>query len=142
MREQWKVIAIIVLLIFVVIFALQNTNVVGIDLFFSQFEVSLVLVVLFSILVGVIIGMIASMAAVQSTRRNNKELEKQLSKEKSTHSTSIIEKDATIAKLRGELEDKERSIRNSTSFKTEEPVISANEDIKTDEEILTDTEEV
>lgn len=141
MKEQWKVIAIIVLLIFVVIFALQNTNVVGIDLFFSKFEVSLVLVVLFSILIGVIIGMIASMAAIQSGRRTNKELEKQLSKEKSTHSTVIIEKDATIAKLRSELEDKERSLRNSTSFSSESAMISGIEDAIT-EEISTDTEEV
>lgn len=75
MKEQWKVIAIIMLLILVVVFALQNTNVVGIDFFFTQFEVSLVLVVLFSILVGVIIGMIASMSAIQSNRKKNKELE-------------------------------------------------------------------
>ena len=100
MKEQWKVIAIIMLLILVVVFALQNTNVVGIDFFFTQFEVSLVLVVLFSILVGVIIGMIASMSAIQSNRKKNKELEKQLSKEKHNHSNTAIEKDATIAELR------------------------------------------
>ena len=35
MKEQWKVIAIIMLLILVVVFALQNTNVVGIDFFFT-----------------------------------------------------------------------------------------------------------
>lgn len=116
MKEQWKVILIIILLIFVVIFALQNTNVVTIDLFFSQFDVSLVLVVLFSILVGVIIGMITSMGALQSNRRKNKELEKQLGKERSSNASLILEKDSTIAQLRKEVEDKELKIRNTRSY--------------------------
>lgn len=131
MKEQWKVIAIIMLLILVVVFALQNTNVVGIDFFFTQFEVSLVLVVLFSILVGVIIGMIASMSAIQSNRKKNKELEKQLSKEKHNHSNTAIEKDATIAELRSKVEERERVSRNTISVETEEKP-ELNEDVATD----------
>lgn len=131
MKEQWKVIAIIMLLILVVVFALQNTNVVGIDFFFTQFEVSLVLVVLFSILVGVIIGMIASMSAIQSNRKKNKELEKQLSKEKHNHSNTAIEKDATIAELRSKVEEQERVSRNKISIETEEKP-ELNEDVATD----------
>ncbi|HJG48801.1 MAG TPA: lipopolysaccharide assembly protein LapA domain-containing protein [Facklamia tabacinasalis] len=131
MKEQWKVIAIIMLLILVVVFALQNTNVVGIDFFFTQFEVSLVLVVLFSILVGVIIGMIASMSAIQSNRKKNKELEKQLSKEKHNHSNTAIEKDATIAELRSKVEEQERVSRNTISIETEEKP-ELNEDVATD----------
>ena len=131
MKEQWKVIAIIMLLILVVVFALQNTNVVGIDFFFTQFEVSLVLVVLFSILVGVIIGMIASMSAIQSNRKKNKELEKQLSKEKHNHSNTAIEKDATIAELRSKVEEKERVSRNTISVEAEEKP-ELNEDVATD----------
>lgn len=131
MKKQWKVIAIIMLLILVVVFALQNTNVVGIDFFFTQFEVSLVLVVLFSILVGVIIGMIASMSAIQSNRKKNKELEKQLSKEKHNHSNTAIEKDATIAELRSKVEEQERVSRNTISVETEEKP-ELNEDVATD----------
>lgn len=131
MKEQWKVIAIIILLILVVVFALQNTNVVGIDFFFTQFEVSLVLVVLFSILVGVIIGMIASMSAIQSNRKKNKELEKQLSKEKHNHSNTAIEKDATIAELRSKIEEQERVSRNTISVEAEEKP-ELNEDVATD----------
>ena len=131
MKEQWKAIAIIMLLILVVVFALQNTNVVGIDFFFTQFEVSLVLVVLFSILVGVIIGMIASMSAIQSNRKKNKELEKQLSKEKHNHSNTAIEKDATIAELRSKVEEQERVSRNTISIETEEKP-ELNEDVATD----------
>ena len=134
MKEQWKVIAIIMLLILVVVFALQNTNVVGIDFFFTQFEVSLVLVVLFSILVGVIIGMIASMSAIQSNRKKNKELEKQLSKEKHNHSNTAIEKDATSAELRSKIEEQERVSRNTSSVKShEKPELK--------EEVVTDTTE-
>lgn len=134
MKEQWKVIAIIMLLILVVVFALQNTNVVGIDFFFTQFEVSLVLVVLFSILVGVIIGMIASMSAIQSNRKKNKELEKQLSKEKHNHSNTAIEKDATIAELRSKVEEQERVSRNTISIEPDEKPESK-------EEVVTDTTE-
>ena len=134
MKEQWKVIAIIMLLILVVVFALQNTNVVGIDFFFTQFQVSLVLVVLFSILVGVIIGMIASMSAIQSSRKKNKELEKQLSKEKHNHSNTAIEKDATISELRSKIEEQERVSRNTISVKSyEKPELN--------EEVVTDTTE-
>lgn len=140
MKEQWKVIAIIILLIFVVVFALQNTNVVGIDFFFTQFEVSLVLVVLFSILVGVIIGMIASMSAVQSNRKNNKELEKQLAKEKHNHSNIIIEKDATIAQLRSKVEDQERVSRNTILVEAEENQ-NLDENIKNDELLTSNTTE-
>ena len=134
MKEQWKVIAIIMLLILVVVFALQNTNVVGIDFFFTQFEVSLVLVVLFSILVGVIIGMIASMSAIQSNRKKNKELEKQLSKEKHNHSNTAIEKDAAIAELRSKIEEQERVSRNTISVESDEKPESK-------EEVVTDTTE-
>lgn len=140
MKEQWKVIAIIILLIFVVVFALQNTNVVGIDFFFTQFEVSLVLVVLFSILVGVIIGMIASMSAVQSNRKNNKELEKQLAKEKHNHSNIIIEKDATIAQLRSKVEDQERVSRNTILVEAEENQ-NLDENIKDDKLLTSNTTE-
>lgn len=140
MKEQWKVIAIIILLIFVVVFALQNTNVVGIDFFFTQFEVSLVLVVLFSILVGVIIGMIASMSAVQSNRKNNKELEKQLAKEKHNHSNIIIEKDATIAQLRSKFEDQERVSRNTILVEAEENQ-NLDENIKDDKLLTSNTTE-
>ncbi|HBY89143.1 MAG: LapA family protein [Ruoffia tabacinasalis] len=134
MKEQWKVIAIIMLLILVVVFALQNTNVVGIDFFFTQFEVSLVLVVLFSILVGVIIGMIASMSAIQSNRKKNKELEKQLTKEKHNHSNTAIEKDAAIAELRSKIEEQERVSRNTISVESDEKPESK-------EEVVTDTTE-
>ncbi|MBZ6526224.1 DUF1049 domain-containing protein [Aerococcaceae bacterium DSM 111021] len=140
MKEQWKVIAIIILLIFVVVFALQNTNVVGIDFFFTQFEVSLVLVVLFSILVGVIIGMIASMSAVQSNRKNNKELEKQLAKEKHNHSNIIIEKEATIAQLRSKVEDQERVSRNTILVEAEENQ-NLDENIKDDKLLTSNTTE-
>lgn len=116
MKEQWKVILIIILLILVVIFALQNTNVVTIDLFFSEFEVSLVLVVLFSILVGVIIGMVSSMSAIQSNRRKNKLLENQLGKEKSDNASLMLEKDSTIARLRKELDDSQLKNKHTSLF--------------------------
>ncbi|XJS11522.1 lipopolysaccharide assembly LapA domain-containing protein [Aerococcaceae bacterium WGS1372] len=120
MKEQWKVILIIILLILVVIFALQNTNVVTIDLFFSQFNVSLVLVVLFSILVGVIIGMVTSMGAIQSNRRKNKQLEKQLGKERSENASSILKKDSTIAQLRKDLEENELKNKHTTMYVQED----------------------
>ena len=116
MKEQWKVILIIILLILVVIFALQNTNVVTIDLFFSEFQVSLILVVLFSILVGVIIGMVSSMSALQTNRKKNKQLEKQLGKEKSENASIILEKDSTIAQLRKELDDSQLKNKHTSLF--------------------------
>lgn len=104
MKEQWKVITMIIALILVVVFALQNTRAVLVDLFVVNFQVPLVLVILFSLLVGVIVGLLTSMAAIQSNRKDNTSLNKELDSLKRTHQENLNEKDAQIRQLREEIE--------------------------------------
>lgn len=105
MKEQWKVILLIVALIFVVVFALQNTSNVAIDLLITSFQVPLVLVILFSLLIGVIIGLLSSMAAIQANRKDNNKLKKEMETLKADHRGEINEKNDKIRQLHEDLED-------------------------------------
>lgn len=107
MKEQWKVITTIIVLILVVVFALQNTAGVTVDLFFVNFQVPLVLVILFSLLVGVIIGLMTSMAAIRANHKDNSSLTKELDKIKLSHQEALNEKEGLIRQLRQEIEQQQ-----------------------------------
>lgn len=104
MKEQWKVILLIVSLIFVVVFALQNTSNVAIDLLVTSFQVPLVLVILFSLLLGVIIGLLSSMAAIQANRKDNKKLTKEIETLKSDYQGQLNVKNDKIRQLHEDLD--------------------------------------
>ena len=107
MKEQWKVISMITALILVVVFALQNTSNVKVDLFIVAFQVPLVLVILFSLLIGVIVGLLTSMAAIQSNRKDNSSLIKELDQIKVKHQEELLEKEDQIRMLNEELQEKD-----------------------------------
>ncbi|MCW6659824.1 lipopolysaccharide assembly protein LapA domain-containing protein [Aerococcaceae bacterium NML191292] len=80
MKQQWKLMVSLVLVILIVIFSLSNTQPVNIDFFFTKSQVPLVLVILVSLLLGVTLGMIASLTTIGSSRRKIKQLENELTK--------------------------------------------------------------
>lgn len=114
MKEQWKVITMIIALILVVVFALQNTSNVAVDLVLVKFQVPLVLVILFSLLVGVIVGLITSMGAIQSSRKDKSSLNKELDKIKLGHQEDLNEKESVIRQLRDEIEQ-QKHVSNYSS---------------------------
>lgn len=99
MKNQVKLITIIVLLIIIVVFAIQNTNSVELDLFFASYQVPLVLIILFTLLIGVIIGLMASAGAASRHRRDNAELKRQLKAADQGRAGDIRFKDDQIAAL-------------------------------------------
>lgn len=103
MKDQWKVIGIIVLLIFVVVFALQNTNSVVLDLMFVNFSIPLVLVILISILIGAIVGLATSLSTIRSNQQKVKELGQDNRRLEADYDKEIKEKDKRIAELEAEL---------------------------------------
>jgi len=71
---KFKIIAIILLSLLLVIFALQNTEIVEIKLWFWMVRTPRALLILLSIIMGVIIGMISSKCSfkIQKKEVNNK----------------------------------------------------------------------
>lgn len=78
MKEQWKLIVAIIVMIVIVFFALQNIADVEVNLFWAKFSVPLVLVMLLSVLLGAILGFISSFTTVFTTRSTTKALGKQV----------------------------------------------------------------
>lgn len=136
MKEQWKVILLIITLIFVVVFALQNTSNVTIDLLVTRFQVPLVLVILFSLLLGVIIGLVSSMVAIQANRKDNKKLQKEIDSLKSDYQGQINEKNDKIRQLHEDLESQKNvSTYNipSQTVSTPEPVEDIHDSLESED---------
>lgn len=117
MKNQWKLLLSILILIVVVIFALQNTNVVGIDLFFAKFQVPLVLIILLSLLLGVIVGLIASFSAISGHKKDKATALKELNSVKEVNLRDAIEKDKEISHLRNQI--KELKNKNNNTLNVE-----------------------
>lgn len=105
MKNQWKLIVSLIILILVVIFALQNTNIVPIDLFFAKYNIPLVLVILLSLLLGVIVGLIASFSAISIYKKEKFTAQKELNLLKEANLREIAEKDKEITHLRTQFKD-------------------------------------
>lgn len=114
MKNQIKLIAVIVLLIVIVIFALQNTNSVELDLFFASYQVPLVLIILFTLLIGVIGGLATSATAANHYRRENNDLKRQLKTSDETRSGETRYKDDQIAALKDQVAQLEAELKNKS----------------------------
>jgi putative membrane protein len=73
---RFKIITIIVLILLLVIFALQNAEIVELKLWFWSVKTPGVLLILISVSAGVIIGMIASHLGSGSSKKEQLEEEK------------------------------------------------------------------
>ena len=122
MKNQWKLIVSIIILIFVVIFALQNTSTVPIDLFFAKFTVPLVLVILLSLLVGVIVGLITSFSAISGQKKSKNATVKELNSIKETNLRELAAKDKEISHLRSQIND--LKVKNNNTLQVEETKFS------------------
>lgn len=103
MKEHWKLIFSLILLILVVIFALQNTATVTISLFIYSIEVPIVLVMLLSLLLGVIVGLIASVSTMKSNKHKHVTKEKELKQTIESKDAALQQKDKELADLRAQL---------------------------------------
>lgn len=99
MKEQARLIFSIIVVILVVIFSIQNTNAVKLDLVFVSFQTPLVLVILFSLLVGVVIGIVSTYSSHNHHRARVKNLEQALKTQKADYQKQLQEKNDDLARL-------------------------------------------
>ncbi|PMB84327.1 hypothetical protein CJ205_04155 [Dolosicoccus paucivorans] len=116
MKQQWKIIFVIILMILVVTFAIQNTVAVPINYFVGTVEVPLVLVILLCLLLGVIIGLVGSLTALQASRQANRTLEGELRAAKADHMDKIQEKDRQLAELRDKLRNEAQATDHTAVY--------------------------
>lgn len=114
MKQQWKVVLNLIVLIIVAIFALQNTQRVVIHFFLWEFpSVPLVLVIFMCLLIGAIIGAGMSLLDAHENRKRVKEVNHELAQTKDLHQADLREKDELIAKLRDENRQLENRLKNT-----------------------------
>lgn len=87
MKEPWRILLSLFSLIFIVIFAIQNTANVTVSLFFIKFTVPLVMIILITLIIGVIIGLLVSIPSVSRTRKKIKALEQKVANSTSEQSS-------------------------------------------------------
>lgn len=122
MKNQWKLVVSIIILILVVIFALQNTNAVVVDVFFAKYSVPLVLVILLSLLLGVIVGLVASFSAISVYRKEKGLAQKELNQFKETQLLSVSAKDEELTRLRAQVKELQQQQKNTMNVELEEAI--------------------
>ncbi|MCW6663642.1 lipopolysaccharide assembly protein LapA domain-containing protein [Aerococcaceae bacterium NML190073] len=122
MKQQWKLMVSLVLVILIVIFSLSNTQPVNIDFFFTKSQVPLVLVILVSLLLGVTLGMIASLTTIGSSRRKIKQLENELTKAQEL--VTQLNADLVAAKEQAKREEEKPAVNAFENTATEVQSVS------------------
>ncbi|MCW6677011.1 lipopolysaccharide assembly protein LapA domain-containing protein [Aerococcaceae bacterium NML180378] len=122
MKQQWKLMVSLVLVILIVIFSLSNTQPVNIDFFFTKSQVPLVLVILVSLLLGVTLGMIASLTTIGSSRRKIKQLENELTKAQEL--VTQLNADLVAAKEQAKREEEKPAVNAFENTTTEVQSVS------------------
>lgn len=122
MKQQWKLMVSLVLVILIVIFSLSNTQPVNIDFFFTKSQVPLVLVILVSLLLGVTLGMIASLTTIGSSRRKIKQLENELTKAQEL--VTQLNADLVAAKEQAKREEEKTAVNAFENTTTEVQSVS------------------
>ncbi|MCW6680722.1 lipopolysaccharide assembly protein LapA domain-containing protein [Aerococcaceae bacterium NML130460] len=122
MKQQWKLMVSLVLVILIVIFSLSNTQPVNIDFFFTKSQVPLVLVILVSLLLGVTLGMIASLTTIGSSRRKIKQLDNELTKAQEL--VTQLNADLVAAKEQAKREEEKPAVNAFENTATEVQSVS------------------
>ncbi|MCW6653380.1 lipopolysaccharide assembly protein LapA domain-containing protein [Aerococcaceae bacterium NML210727] len=122
MKQQWKLMVSLVLVILIVIFSLSNTQPVNIDFFFTKSQVPLVLVILVSLLLGVTLGMIASLTTIGSSRKKIKQLENELTKAQEL--VTQLNADLVAAKEQAKREEEKPAVNAFENTATEVQSVS------------------
>ncbi len=76
--EQFKLILFIALAILISLFAVTNAQVITINLFFAQYDISTSLVILISVLLGAILTLLFGLTKWYKTHARNRQAQKQI----------------------------------------------------------------
>ncbi len=112
MKDQFRLIITLLLIVISVVFALLNTIPVKVNFFFKFIEMPLVVVIVGGLVMGVIIGMIVSINAIHKERVAKVELQhalKDAQTQKDTLTQGLNEKNQEINRLKAEIKTLEKS---------------------------------
>jgi len=80
---QWILILILILILGVTLFAIENVAIISISYLFGQTNVSLALVIVVSVIVGAVLGILASLQSIWKAKARLRQQKKELSDLKS-----------------------------------------------------------
>ena len=116
MKGQWKVIAVLALLILVVVFAIINTQAAEVNFGFGLvYQVPTVLIILICLLLGAILGLVTSMGGARHQRQQNKELRGQIQSLQAEKESIRLSMQAEIDSLKDSLGAKQLQDHNTAS---------------------------
>lgn len=99
MKNQWRVIIGLVLVLIVVIFAVLNNQTVPVSFGFAKISGPLILIILGSAIVGALIGLLTSTTTMWKQKKQVKELEKTIESYKNEADKSTQEEVAKIQRM-------------------------------------------
>ena len=116
MKNQWKLVLSLILVLLVAILAVLNVDPVPVNLGFHVVELPLIILILGTLLVGVIITAVFSTFKLYQERREIQKLDNELSEIESKHQKELTEsisaKDQEIDELNHKIASYEREVYN------------------------------
>ncbi|OTN76530.1 hypothetical protein A5886_001607 [Enterococcus sp. 8G7_MSG3316] len=127
MKNQWRVIVGILLILVVVLFAVANNMTVPINFGFTTIQSPLILVIIGSALLGALILLLVSATAMFRQKKELKVLRKDLAKYQSDNDQVLKEQRESLERefnnKQAELAAREQQISNQETQLFEEPVL-------------------
>lgn len=123
MKNQWRVIIGLVLVLIVVLFAVLNSQTVPVNFGFAKVSGPFILIILGSAIIGVLVGLLTSTTTIWKQKKQIKELQKTLtSRENDAKELAMAE----IEKVKAFYENKEKEVEKE-AYTEEKPVGSRSE---------------
>ncbi len=98
MKNQWRVIIGLILVLLVVVFAVLNNQIVPVNFGFAKITGPLILIILGSAILGALIGLLASTTTIWNQKKTVRALQKELEQAKTDAAKATQEEKATIQK--------------------------------------------
>ncbi|MGX7262634.1 LapA family protein [Enterococcus crotali] len=120
MKNQWRVVVGLVLVLIVVIFAVLNNQTVPVNFGFTKISGPLILIILGSAIVGALIGLLTSTTTMWKQKKQVKELRKEIEGYK-TDTDKLVQEEAEKIKRSYENQLTELQAKYD-AVKTQEPI--------------------
>ncbi|HIY58849.1 MAG TPA: DUF1049 domain-containing protein [Candidatus Tetragenococcus pullicola] len=126
MKNQWRIVAGLILTLLIVIFAVLNNSPVSINFAFTKVTIPLIVVIIGAAFIGAIIVSLVSTGTLWQQKRENKKLMQQVNELQSTMNEQV---EAKRAALDREFNNKLAEVRaNSTASSNEETKTTTSSD--------------
>lgn len=116
MKNQWRLVAGIVLILIILLFAVMNVADVPVNFGFAVVNGPLIIVIFVSLLMGSLITLLVATASTNHSRKEVKELRQKLAQQEETVAQAVdqtkAEYEAEIAELRETISQKDSKINS------------------------------